>query len=211
MNYTPYFEIAKLHASNDAAHDFSHVKRVYENARRILEHEQADDEIVLTAVLLHELFNYPKGHPDSKYSGDMCAEKAHEVLIEFAFPSGKIDMVLDCIRYHSFSRGVVPQHAEGKIVQDADRLDSLGAIGIARCFATCNDMARPFYHAEDPFAKDRPLNDKEFGVDHFFQKLLKLESGMHTEIARQIAAERTQFMRHYLAQFGDEIGHAWPC
>lgn len=205
MDYTPYMEIAKREAASDPAHDFLHVQRVYENARLILKTQQADEEVVLTAVLLHELFNYPKGHPESHRSGDVCAEKAAVVLREQGFPEEKIPHVLDCIRNHSFSKGAVPDTMEGKIVQDADRLDAIGAIGIARCFATCSAMGRPFYHPADPLAKNRPPNDKEYGIDHFFIKLLRIADGMHTSAAREIVQQRTRFMEQFLRQLELEI------
>lgn len=205
MDFSPFIKIAEKESSADPAHDFLHVQRVYENARLILQSVPADEEVVLTAVLLHELFNYPKGHPDSSRSGDVCAEKAEPYLQELGFPNDKIPFVLDCIRNHSFSKGVVPSTIEGKIVQDADRLDSLGAIGIARCFATCAEMGRPFYDPEDPLSKRRDPDDKQFGVDHFFVKLLHIQDRMHTDEARQIAQQRTRYMEEFLQQFEAEI------
>jgi uncharacterized protein len=202
----PYREAAQTAALDDPAHDFHHVQRVYENGALLLEKEpSADRDVVLTAILLHELFNYPKGHPDSKLSGDVCAEKAKPLLIEHHFPIGKRELVLDCIRNHSFSKGVVPDHMEGKLVQDADRLDSIGAIGIARCFATSAEMGRPFYHPTDPLARHREPNDKEWGVDHFYNKLLKIEERLHTEAGKQVAHERTRFMEGFLMQLEAEI------
>jgi uncharacterized protein len=205
VDYTVFMEIAKARSSDDPAHDYLHVQRVYENARRILQHESADEEVVLTAVLLHELFNYPKHHPESHRSGEICAEIAKGVLEEHGFNREKIPHVLDAIRNHSFSKGVVPTTIEGKIVQDADRLDAIGAIGIARCFATCSSMGRPFYNPEDPLCEHRDPNDKEYGIDHFFTKLFKIAEGMHTETARQIAAQRTEYMRQFLVQLSDEL------
>lgn len=205
MDYTPFIEIARQRSYEDPAHDFAHVTRVVKNAQLILQKEAADAEVVIPAILLHELFNYPKDHPESRYSGDVCAEKAQLVLAQFDYPLPKRDMVLDCIRFHSFSRGVTPRHLEGKIVQDADRLDAIGAIGIARLFATCAGMNRPFYDADDPFGERRDLNDHAYGIDHFYTKLFKLASGMHTEAARELAMERTAFMREYIQQLRFEI------
>jgi uncharacterized protein len=205
MDYTPYIEAAKRAASADPAHDFLHVQRVYENARLILQIEEADEEVVLTAILLHELFNYPKGHPESSKSGDVCAEKAEAVLREEGFPESKIPDVLDCIRNHSFSKGVTPSTIEGKIVQDADRLDAIGAIGIARCFATCSEMGRPFYEPNDPLSRKRQPDDKEYGIDHFYIKLLRIADGLHTETVRRIASGRTHFMEQFLARMEAEI------
>lgn len=205
LDLAPYFDAAQSRSSTDPAHDYLHVQRVFHNAQLILAETPADADVVLVAVLLHELFNYPKGHPDSARSGDVCAEYAATLLEEHAFPVNKRDLVLDCIRNHSFSKGVVPSHWEGKIVQDADRLDSLGAIGIARCFATSQAMQRPFYHEFDPFAENRTPDDKQYGIDHFYVKLLKLADGMHTGLGRRLASDRTYFMRQYLAQLAREL------
>lgn len=205
MDYGPYFAAAQAHTASDPAHDMLHVQRVFENAQRILCTERANEVVVLTAILLHELFNYPKGHPDSHQSGDVCAAHADQVLRAHAFPEEWREHVLDCIRNHSFSKGVVPSTLEGKVVQDADRLDSIGAVGIARCFATCAEMGRPFYNLTDPFCHNRQANDKEFGIDHFYLKLLKIEERLHTATARSLARERSQFMRQYLQQLEGEL------
>lgn len=208
MDLEPFIQVARERTSTDPAHDFLHVQRVLNNAQRILAEMEADREIVEPATLLHELFNYPKGHPDAHLSGDVRAEQAALVLDELHYPRDKREWVLDCIRNHSFSRGVVPAHVEGRIVQEADRLDAIGAIGIARLFATCEAMGRPFYDAADPFAARRPPDDKAFGVDHFYGKLFRLADGMHTEVARRLAAQRTAFMHDYLAQLRLEIDAA---
>ncbi len=205
MDYSPFLEVAKRRASQDPAHDFLHVARVLKNAQIIMDQVQADEEVVTVAVLLHELFNYPKGDPRSKQSGDVCAEEAKVVLEPFNFPVSKHEQVFSCIRDHSFSKGVIPAHIEGRIVQDADRLDALGAIGMARLFATSSEMKRPFYAIEDPFGEGRAYNDKAYGLDHFYIKLNQLVNSMHTEVAKRIAEERTAFMRTYMDQLKSEI------
>jgi len=206
VDYTPYWKAARQATElAEPAHDFLHVQRVHQNAMHILKDVVADEEIVRTAAILHELFNYPKNHPDSKHSGDRCAECANEVLVANGFPVEKLEGVLDAIRNHSFSKGVVPSAVEGKILQDADRLDAIGAIGIARCFATCADMKRPFYDTDDILCREREPNDKEFGVDHFYTKLLQIEAGLHTIAAADIARQRTIFMEQFLSKFAAEV------
>lgn len=162
--------------------------------------------MVLTAVLLHELFNYPKGHPLSSRSGEVCAERAAAVLLANGFPEPDQPLVLACIRDHSFSKGVRPETLEGQIVQDADRLDAVGAIGIARCFATSAEMRRPFYDPADPFCSQRPPDDKRWGVDHFYTKLLRIAERMNTPTGRRMAESRIAFMRVYLEQLRSELG-----
>jgi uncharacterized protein len=192
-------------ATAEPAHDALHVKRVMGNARRIAEAEAADIEVAVTAALLHELFNYPKNHPESSRSGDVCAEQALALLGEHGFDSVFAERVAYCVRMHSFSRGILPETLEGKVLQDADRLDAIGAIGIARCFATSADMKRPFYAADDPFCRAREPDDKQWGIDHFYKKLLRIAEGLHTATARAMARDRVDFMRGYLAQLEREI------
>ncbi len=200
-------EIAREAARTaEPAHDFGHVRRVAANARAIAEAEGADFGIVLPAALLHELFSYPKDHPDSPRSGEVCAERAADVLRAEAFSEALIEPVCYCIRVHPFSLGIVPETLEAKVLQDADRLDALGAIGIARCFAVGGALGRPFYDPEDPFARARPLDDKRWTLDHFGRKLLRLPETLHTETARAMARERAAFIRAFLAQLGREIG-----
>ncbi len=94
---------------------------------------------------------------------------------------------------------------EGKILQDADRLDALGAIGIARVFATGGSLKRPIYNRADPFCKKRTPNDKTWAVDHFYKKLLKLESLMNTKSGKVEAKKRTKILKEYLNQLKQEI------
>jgi len=187
------------------AHDFAHVLRVVSTAETLARAEGADVELCVTAALLHELFNYPKGHPESHLSGERCAEEALAVLRAEGWPSDRADAVAYAIRVHPFSRGIVPETLEAKILQDADRLDSIGAIGIARCFATTSEMQRPFYHPDDPFCAARAPDDKMWGIDHFYRKLLRIPDVLHTATARAIAQERVAFMEAFLAQLGREI------
>ena len=192
-------------AGAEPAHDALHVARVMANARRIAVEENADVDVCVTAALLHELFNYPKSHPDSSRSGDVCAEHATALLGEHGYDAAFTARVVYCIRVHSFSRGILPETLEAKVLQDADRLDAIGAIGIARCFATSADMKRPFYAPEDPFCRAREPDDKQWGIDHFYRKLLRIGDGLHTAAARAIATERIAFMRAYLDQLEREI------
>jgi uncharacterized protein len=192
-------------AGNGPAHDFLHVARVTETARRIGLAEGADLDVLLPAAMLHELFNYPKGHPRSHLSGEVCAEQAFDVLRQNDCPPHLIDPIRECIRVHAFSRGLMPETIEGMVLQDADRLDAIGAIGIARCFATCAEMAVPFYQTEDPFCRSREPNDKRWGLDHFYRKLLCIPDGLHTATARAIADDRVCVMETFLAQLRAEI------
>ena len=192
-------------ADADSAHDWQHVLRVAANARAICAAEGADAGVVVPAALLHELFNYPKNHPDSARSGELCAERAGAVLAELGWAPAAAERVAYCIRVHGFSRGIVPDTLEAKVLQDADRLDAIGAVGIARCFATGAIMRQPFYDPVDPLCAHRAPDDKQWSVDHFFKKLLRIPGTLHTATARRMAEERTRFMESFLAQLSREI------
>jgi uncharacterized protein len=199
-------EIARARSGDGPAHDWLHVQRVANGVRQIVAAEGGNVEVAVGAALLHELFNHPKGHPESHLSGDRCAEEAERVLYAEKCDEKLIEQIAYCIRVHSFSRGILPETLEAKILQDADRLDAIGAIGIARCFATCAEMKRPFYATEDPFCERRAPDDKNFGIDHFYKKLLKIPDGLHTQTARRIAERRATFMRQFLEELAQDVG-----
>jgi uncharacterized protein len=197
--------IARDRATTEPAHDFLHVLRVTATAQRVAEAEGARLDVVIPAALLHELFNYPKGHPDSSRSGEVCSEHARVVLEAEGCEAKTIDRITTAIREHPFSRGIEPTALEGRVLQDADRLDAIGAIGIARCMATCADMKRPFYSSVDPFCAHRPPDDKAWGIDHFYAKLLRIPDRLHTQAARALAARRVKTMEAFLAELALEI------
>lgn len=190
---------------NDSAHDFEHIMRVYKNAQKLCKKEKANEKLVLCAALLHDIVSYPKSDKRSKNSSVDSAKKAKTILKKYDFLENEIILISDAIRDHSFSQKRTPQTIEGKILQDADRLDALGAIGIARVFATGGLLKRPFYNSDDPFCKKRNPDDKTWTVDHFFQKLLKLESLMNTKSGKLEAKKRTRFLKEFLKQLKQEI------
>lgn len=190
---------------NDSAHDFEHLMRVYKNAQKLCKKEKVNEKLVLCAVLLHDVVSYPKSDKRSKNSSIDSAKKAKIILKRYNFTKTEIILVSDAIRDHSFSQKKTPKTIEGKILQDADRLDALGAIGIARVFATGGSLKRPFYNSDDPFCKKRNPNDNTWTVDHFFQKLLKLELLMNTKSGKIEAKKRTRVLKDYLKQLKQEI------
>jgi len=189
----------------EPAHDFFHVERVVKNALTVAREEGASEVIAGTAALLHELFNLPKSHPDSARAGDICAEHARELLVREGAPSELVPPICAAIRDHAFSKGVVPDALESRVLQDADRLDALGAIGMARMWATCADMKRPFYSPEDPFCSSRAPDDKSWGLDHVYKKLLVVPERLHLPTSRRLAEERVRFIHAFLDQLGREI------
>lgn len=198
-------EYVKTRLENDAAHDFEHIMRVFKNAIMIARKEKADIRMITAAVLLHDIISYPKSDPRSKNSSLESAEESKKILKKHDFSQDEIKIIADAIRDHSFSRRVVPQTLEGKILQDADRLDALGAIGIARTFAVGGAENRPFYNKDDPFCKKRSPDDKNWTLDHFYKKLLLLEKTMNTKTGRTIARKRIKIMKKFLDELKKEI------
>ena len=197
-------EVKKI-MDNDPAHDFEHVMRVYKNAEKICNKENANKKLVLSAALLHDIVSYPKSDKRSKQSSIDSAKKIKKILKKFSFSENEISIISDAIRDHSFSQNKIPKTLEGKILQDSDRLDAIGAIGIARVFATGGSLKRPFYNVDDPFCKNRSPDDKTWTIDHFFQKLLKLESLMNTKTGKLEARRRTKILKEYLKMLKQEI------
>ena len=197
-------EIIKI-MDNDPAHDFDHIMRVYTNAKKIVKDEKADEKLVLSAALLHDIVSYPKSSKRSKFSSIDSAKKSKIILKKYGFSEKEITIVSDAIKDHSFSQNKVPETLEGKILQDADRLDALGAIGIVRVFATSGSLNRSFYNIDDPFCTKRNPDDDLWAVDHFFNKLLKLESLMNTRSGKIEAKKRTNVLQEFLKQLKDEI------
>ena len=197
-------EVIKI-MNNDTAHDFDHVMRVYNNAQKIVKKENANPKLILSAVLLHDIVSYSKSSKRSKFSSIDSAKKSKIILKKYGFTNDEIIVISDAIAEHSFSQNKIPQTLEGKILQDADRLDALGAIGIARVFATSGSLNRPFYNIDDPFCDKRNPDDDLWAVDHFFKKLLKLESLMNTTSGKIEAKRRTMILKEFLKQLKQEI------
>lgn len=197
--------VRSYYGNSDPAHDWPHIGRVAATARKMCESEEANLEITLAAVYCHDLVNLPKNHPERKNASTLAAHEAEPHLKEAGFDASEIEKIQSAIIEHSFSKGLKPSSLEAAIVQDADRLDALGAIGILRCAAVNTKMESAFYEPQDPFAEERPLDDKQFMVDHYFVKLFKLPELMNTEAGKRIALERVEFMSQFLDTLGKEI------
>lgn len=189
----------------DSAHDAAHFRRVVKTALELSEIEDADTEIVEAAAWLHDCVILPKNHPERKRASELAAEKARDFLKGTEFPFDKIPAVQHAIKSHSYSAGIKPETIEAKIVQDADRLDALGAIGIARCFMVGGKLGHSIYNPSDPFCDIRQPDDSLWNVDHFYRKLFRLPDDMNTESAREKALERIAFMKAYLDVLKNEI------
>ena len=200
-------KIAEKAAAADPAHDFSHSRRVLANALRIAAVEGGDTDVLTAAAYLHDISNLPKNHPESHLSSERSALAAEKILRDNGFSEEKIIQTKDAILCHSFSRGLTPKTLEGRIFQDADRLDSLGAIGIARTFTVGGATNRPLYDIDDPFmATNRAPNDKQNTLDHFAAKLFKLGDMMQTPTGKKLAQERIAVMTEFVQRLREEVG-----
>lgn len=161
--------------------------------------------MVIPAAWLHDFVIVPKNDPRRSQASKLSAEAALLFLSEIGYPERHYPAIAHAIEAHSFSARVKPLTLEAQIVQDADRLDGLGAIGIARCFATAGLLKRAFYSEEDPFCETRTPSDREFTTDHFFAKLFKVAETLQTPGGRREGARRARVMRDFLASLKSEI------
>lgn len=193
----------------DGAHDLSHIRRVWQNAQRIAaaEPRPVDMAVLRAATVLHDLVCLPKDSPDRKSASLRSAQRAAPLLAGLGYEPGQIASISHAIEAHSYSAGITPQSCEAEILRDADRLDALGAIGIARTFAVSGQLRRKLIAADDPFCETRPPDDTAYGLDHFWTKLLRLHEGMCTPMGQTIAVERTQRMERFLEDLRQELGH----
>lgn len=191
----------------DSSHDLNHFKRVVKIAKEInfLENNKADESILIASGYLHDIVSLPKNHKDRKLSSQMAADKAQEILMNTNFAKSKIECVKHCIISHSFSANIKPLTLEAKIIQDADRMEAIGAIGLARCFYVSGLMNRSLFNSDDPFAKNRELDDLEYAVDHFYKKLLLIKDSMQTEGAKKIASSRHNTLIKFLENLKSEL------
>jgi uncharacterized protein len=193
----------------DGSHDLGHFQRVWKAARYINSEEgqPADLLILLASAYFHDLVSLPKDHPQRGDSSRLSAEKTVSLLeSDFAgFPPEKVEGVRHAIHAHSFSARIAPLTAEAKILQDADRLEAVGAIGLARVFYTAGQLHGRLFDPADPLAENRELNDRLYALDHFALKLLKLPAMMNTATGRRLAERNAAYLRQFLQKIHDEI------
>lgn len=198
-------EVAPLYDGKDPAHDLFHALRVCRTGVAIAEAEGADPMIVALASLLHDAASGPKLRERSGEAEERGLETIKDLLKSWRYPEDVIERVLYAVEVHSYSKGIEPATLEARVLQDADRLDALGAIGIARAFLTGGALGRPLYDPDDPFCRGRDPDDLRWNLDHFYKKILKLEEGMQTETAKREARRRGEVVRRYLSDLEEEI------
>lgn len=193
-----YKEVQKIYDKMDASHDMQHIERVYKNAEAILTTEpQANREIVLLAVLLHDV-------SDPKYAEDKSEEERILALLGLSDrDQAHIRAIIESVSFNGGNE-IEAKTIEAKIVRDADRLDAIGAVGIARTFAYGGAKGRQLYNDEEEvrfaMSAEEYRSKSTASVTHFYEKLLLLKDLMVTEKGKEMAVKRHEFMESFLQQ-----------
>jgi uncharacterized protein len=164
-----------------------------------------DGRVLEAAAILHDFLPIEKSDPRRALASRLSADAAMPHLTHLGFSQSQRALAHHAIVAHSWSAGVQPLHDEAWILRDADRLDAMGAIGIARCLMLAGRLGQSLYHLTDPHAADRPLDDRTFAYDHFPAKLYSLCEGLHTQAAQEEGATRLASMRAFWTTLFSEI------
>lgn len=192
-------------AAGDASHDVSHLLRVWRNVQLISAAEGGNDRILVAATLLHDCVDVPKDSPKRAFASRMAADKARAVLLGLDWTHGDIGRICHAVEAHSFSAGIAPVSLEARILQDADRLDAIGHVGVARCFYVSGRLGRAIYDVSDPEATARQPDDLAYAIDHFQTKLLRLKGSFQTETGNLLAEKRHAVVQQFLDGFISEV------
>ena len=203
-------ESKKYYEKNEPGHDWNHILRVITLCKKMMKELGANERVLIPAAFLHDIVCLPKNDPNSSTSSSLSALRSLDILKDCGFSEIEMVNISSAIEDHSYSRGRVPRFLEGKILQDADRLDALGAIGILRCASVAANMGSSFYDGEDFWAESRSYNDKKFMIDHYETKLFKLPQLMNTDWARNEALKRVEFMKLFRSQLVDDLDELIP-
>lgn len=209
------YERVKVIPPIDAGHGFDHTLRVAQLSLVLLNEEiqlrlsrlpsDLEKDSAIAAALLHDCVPIAKDSPLRKESARLCSEKGSEWLKELNWDEEFAVIISKAVLDHSYSSGRVPDSIIGEVLQDADRLEALGALGLFRTIATGVSMGTSFFDVLDPWAKERALDDRRFTIDHFFTKLLKLPASFRTVSAKKEAERRAKFLEIFLEQLKSEI------
>jgi uncharacterized protein len=189
----------------DGSHGIAHLRRVWKHAATLHAAEGGNAKILAAAVLLHDCVAVEKDSPLRKEASRRAASKASEILRDLDWDVVEIAAVAHAIEAHSFSAGIRAETLEAKILQDADRLDAIGMIGVARCFYVAGRLGHELYDPTDPRAQNRAHDDQRYALDHFYTKLLTLASGFQTKTGIDLAREKERRLRRFLDDFLNEI------
>jgi uncharacterized protein len=191
----------------DGSHDLAHVRRVWASARRLAGDldEPVDLLVLLAAADLHDVVAFEKNDPRRAESSVHAAAEARRRLRCLGFPEDRLDGVVHAIEAHSYTARIPARTPEARVLQDADRLEALGAIGLARTFYVAGRLGSQLFDPVDPFATRRSLDDARYAVDHFRTKLFGLVDTMQTEPGRRIARQRAGVLQRFLDDLAAEL------
>ncbi len=201
--------VRPLAATDDLAHDALHVLRVCRWALVLAPEAEASAELCAAAALLHDLVNLPKDDPERAAASAYSATASAPLLSAAGYTAAETETIQAAIAAGSWSGGKAPPSAVALVLQEADRLDAMGAIGIARTFCCAQRMARghsQLYDPADPRAQERSLDDRHFAVDHFPRKLLALGATLRLPSARAEGARRHARLERFLEDLFQELG-----
>ncbi|MGE0526708.1 MAG: HD domain-containing protein [Bdellovibrionales bacterium] len=201
---------SRYESHGDPGHDFAHILRVIQSCKSLGHGLGANLQILLPAALLHDVVNVPKNHPDRKVASRRAADESVHLLKAAGYSDFEIERIRVVITEHSYSLGLKPSCLESAILQDADRLDALGAVGIMRMVTCGCRLGSKYYHPFEPVPRDRALDDKQYTIDHLYVKLFGLVDQFNTEAGQQEGARRAEFMKLFVAQLETEIGTPKP-
>jgi uncharacterized protein len=207
--------VEPLMAERDLAHERLHVLRVHAWAVRLAPEAGADRDLAGAAALVHDLADVPKESAARAEGGTRSAEVAGTLLAQAGYSPTEADEIVAAVRTSSWSKGLDPAGPAGLALQEADRLDAIGAIGVLRTALTAQAMACRgakllLYEPADPLARDRAADDRKWGLDHFPVKLLRLAERMRLPSAVAEARRRHETMRTFLAALQSELGAGRP-
>jgi len=204
-------KLAHQYQHDDLAHDRYHRKRVLNLSlqirRELPDHERPNLHVTIPAAILHDVVNYPKDHTNRHLAAEHSAQLASKLLKESTFPNKFIPEVQDSIASHSYSGRQTPQIASAKVLQDADRLDSLGAIGLYRMTVVGASLNSNLYHDQDPFCLNRGRDSQKYILDHLVERQLEIPAKMQTEPGKRMATQRVKFLHRFQECLIDEIGN----
>lgn len=212
MHFAPLHALAEtllphaLEPTKDGSHDLSHLQRVWHNVRRIVDEEGGNLRVLLAATLLHDCVSVEKNSPLRAQASRLSADKARGILAGLGWSDAEREAVAHAIAAHSFSAALAPATLEARILQDADRLDALGALGVARTFYVSGRLGLALYDPADPTARQRELDDSRFTLDHFQTKLLHLAEGFQTSCGTRLARIRQERLQRFRQELLEEIG-----
>lgn len=197
----PYFE------GENGCHDLEHTERVLKNAEHIAKKEGANLEIVALSALLHDVGRKEELKLKKKIChAEIGAKIAREILVKYNYPTNKIDRIIHCIETHRFRKNNPPETIEAKCLFDADKLDSIGAVGIGRAFMFAGEAGAKLHNKKGiTFTPDQEMGPEDTAFREFSIKLKHIKDKMYTKEGKKLSKERHKFMEQFFTQIDKEI------